>query len=1274
MAVILFFSMLHTGYGQINNSEYRVELNSTNMGVCGGTNDGSSTVTITSKTTQLHTFKIAFDLPEGITYKTGTAVINTQTGSGDYVLSEFDITDLNQPTFQIERPSNENWQLSDVVTFTFDKTGDCDAVQFSFNGGLFKDAHTIDYIENTTVKTANNSDLTANGYTLLSAYLAVNDITAIDAFVGDVNNRNVVINNSGNGSISQFDHVVEVSPGLQAGYELSFNGTVLTPSISGNFYSYTIDLNSAPFLGQVGDGDNLFENENITLSERLVLTNCTDNQSTQHSPRWGCSTGSYCQIGAPIPGFINFNQEWSNISFQTISDPRPRWDAPVTYTYRLENDASADNAYNVNFNIGYTWDNRLSSIGFNPMYGDDNDTNRQLSNFRFTGGSSFSPVLWENTTTGSSLGLGSYLVGQDFFTTDPDGPGGLQDLDGDGFFDDLLPGDFTEINVDLTMLQISPACNPYDAEYSKSASLNMDAWAVNSCGGSNKSVREELERHYVNRAALFNEDFPEEYDLDAEDGSVFNLSFVGNFIASNQSPTCNGIEMFSNDASTIYRAVLDIPAGVSLDPSADARYAQIGNQIIFTETQLEDFEYNSYWLRIPINFALNIDCSTYTGPENLSLNYITSYESSCYSKDLHCGSFNITTHCPNACSAPMTTSFDASRTTAGWTDETMSTKVVLDPTVHATKYYMPKDEMVVSTSAVMQNTTQDNLVFEMRYITESGESMQDIIGFTGGTITINDLSTGSPQTFPITNSPVLTTQSTNDNRFTLDLSSYQSLISPTYEYGEGLEADEISLELTFQFKEDFPDEAFLYQFHAFQGRFYSLDSSNNEIDCGAYNDRAHFFQNEINITADIDNQASGCDEKWLYVGLAQASSVDDKFPDEFRPPLLWNSTTIEIPTGMHFNDLVSSYGYPSLMPENEDPASFNNGLNYSVSGNIVTITPGPRFVHLDQGGNNYPSVSINLTATSATPTISSHDISVTYDEYAYADTPVRKTETDTKDFTYNQPVYFLSTANPTEIGNSELEGFTVDICKQNATEIINNWLRVDTGTNYMITNAYLVNGATETALNFSTENDVTYIEFGDIEGGSWICRQIRFEGTYTSSSPIDLNISHNYDCIAYPTSYSGISYYDEEVFTLSPVPAAIQLQILNQPSTTVDTCTDFDITLEARNAGEGDLISPIIDFDVPGDISALLINGLTIEYPRGSGNIETITPTISGNNVAINLLDHSFIAAKNGIPGSLNVASIDEQIAIISLTLNAQCNYVSNTGTAYTINGNSPYM
>ncbi|MRI00082.1 DUF11 domain-containing protein [Kriegella sp. EG-1] len=1268
VSICLLFA-LNTLSGQINNGSYEVTLTSTNMRPCGGANNGFSTLSITSKKATLNTFKIAFDLPDGVSYELGSLIINSQSGSSDFNISEFDVTNLNAPIFEIERPGNANWQVNDVIEFTFEKSAACEAVQYSYNGGLFKDIHTITYNDNGNSRSNTDNDRTVNSYSLLKAYLAVEDIALQQAYVGQTYNRDVIVTNSGNGSIQSFTHVVNVPVGLQTNYQLSFNGTALSPSISGNLYTYEINLNSAPFLGNVGDADNQFENESITFNERIVLENCDNDLIVTHSPRWGCVAGTYCQIGAPIPGSVNFQQEWGDISIITVNDPNPRWDAPVTYTYAIENDNSAENAYDVNINIGFTWSGSYSRPNYNPLNGDE-DTNRVLSNFQFTGGATITPQRWPSSIGGS--GLGSFLLPQDYFTTDPDGAGGLDDLDGDGYYDDLQPGASTEINFSMAMNPETPSCDPYSAEFVASESLKIDIWNLNTCGNYNRRDREEVNRHYVTRDALFNWEYPEDYDVDAEDGSVFNLNFIGNFVASSDAPHCGTTPMFTNDVSSRYIAVVDVPVGITLDSSADPRYSQVGNQIIFTETNLGDFEYNGYILRIPINFPLNIDCSTYSGPAELQLDYTTSYESSCYNTELHCGQFDITTHCSNACVGPSTTNFDAYRVTEGWTDENMSTNVILDPSIHATKIYMPKDEMVVTSGAIMQNGSQDNLLFEMRYVTDNGLSMDDIISFTNGTITIHDLSSGSPQTFPITNSPVVTTQGTNDNFFTLDLSSYQSLISGSYNYGEGSEEDEISVELHFRFKDDFPQTSNFYQFYSFQGRFYSLDSSSNELSCDTYNDRAYFFQDFVELNENFDDSTVGCEEMWVSVGLTQASGLDDKFPDEYRPTGIWQSTSIEIPTGTIFNGVVRSNGYPYLQPENEAPSSANNGLNFSVSGNIVTITPGPRFTQLDQGGNNYPSVGISVTPTSTTPSISTHSVSVTYQEYAYSDSPETITENATKDFKYSIPQYYLSSDTPTEIGNSQIEGFIVDLCKDNFDQIDNNWLRVDTGSGYTITNAYLVDGINETALNFATEGDLTFIEIGAMENGNWICRKVRFEGTYTQDTTQDIRVSHNYDCIAYPSSYTSASYYNEISLTLDPVDAAIQLLILQQPTSSVATCTDFDIQLEARNAGEADLISPMISFDIPGDVSSMQINDIIIEYPMGSGNTESVIPTITGNTVTINLLDHSGIATNNGLLGSLNATTLARQIAIVNINLSPQCNYLSNTGTAYTMVGNNP--
>ena len=164
----------------------------------------------------------------------------------------------------------------------------CDAVQFSYNGGLFKDVHTISYLNDNIAGTNTDADLTVNSYSLLKAYLAVENIPLLNASIGQTYNRNIIITNSGNGSIQSFIHEVNVFSSLQANYQLSFNSTPLTPvSIIGDIYTYEINLNNVPFLGQIGDGDNEFENETITLSERIVLSDCNYDMVVSHSPRWG---------------------------------------------------------------------------------------------------------------------------------------------------------------------------------------------------------------------------------------------------------------------------------------------------------------------------------------------------------------------------------------------------------------------------------------------------------------------------------------------------------------------------------------------------------------------------------------------------------------------------------------------------------------------------------------------------------------------------------------------------------------------------------------------------------------------------------------------------------------------------------------------------------------------------------------------------------------------------------------------------------------------------
>ena len=123
IVIIFMLITFSTVCGQINNSNYKVDLSSTSMGPCQGNNNGFSTVGILAKKITLNSFKISFNFPVGVDYKVGSLIINSQNGSGDLVATEYDISNLNTPMFQIERPSNSNWQIADFIEFTFEKNG-----------------------------------------------------------------------------------------------------------------------------------------------------------------------------------------------------------------------------------------------------------------------------------------------------------------------------------------------------------------------------------------------------------------------------------------------------------------------------------------------------------------------------------------------------------------------------------------------------------------------------------------------------------------------------------------------------------------------------------------------------------------------------------------------------------------------------------------------------------------------------------------------------------------------------------------------------------------------------------------------------------------------------------------------------------------------------------------------------------------------------------------------------------------------------------------------
>jgi len=1276
LCVVLLTALSTTANAQINNNRFRVNLNSLDMGPCGGVNDAYSRIGVLAKNNTVNNFEIAFDLPDGVDFIPGTEIITFQEGSSDFTLTVVDMTDLNAPVFRLERPANANWQVADLVRFRFDKTASCQAVAFSYGGGLFKDAHTITYEDNNGSQSVSDNDPTINSYNFFRAYLAVGNYNSISASIGQSLTRTLEISNAGNGTIQDFDHRVFVENDIGA-YTFSFvdlaaTRHALTPIATnvtpgGTEYIYQVDLGQAPFLGNIGDGDLEFENESALFEESFDAIGCNES-NIDHQPTWGCSPTETCQSLEPVSADIVFNEQSPEINVARVPSSHDDLCGTTTHSVIISNDASSAIAYGVRINFGFAWSSSvLTTDTQNGMFGNDNPTydTKSISNFRFGSNPSFA-VPQRLTTQWAGYGAGSYFIGDNFFPTtgpDPDGPGGLEDLDGDGFYDDLAPGATTQLSMDSDINPRTNACGASSVDYISPKYLTTDVYAQDQCGVLTPTDRARSQYTYLRRQAV-NTDSP----TDIYNGQSFALNVTGSIYgASDEVPYCNGNRFFSNDPGSSYTITLTVPDGISLAGTPAGFTQPDANTIIYTTTDMP----SSNTLTMNADFPVTFDCGVYSGPKNIPISYTTRYTCDCFDEIIHCGTFNsVRSQCGGPCDGPTITAFDANRETAGWTDETMTTPVVLDASNHNVNMYMAKDEMVINATGVLVNANPDNLHFDLTYNTPAGVAAggEDIIRFVSGSMIINDLSSGS--TLPIAlAAPVLNTNGTTTHRLTFDLSSYTTNVSPTYTYGEPLiplgapQADEVDLELHFVFEEDFTTRV-QYELQDFTGDFYNYDALSNRVSCNILGDRAYYFKHYNNPYDRTSTNATGCNPVNMELLWHLQSLPGNPFPNEYRPPVIWQSSVVEIPAGAQFTGTVSSVQYPG------NPTNSNGGFITSLVGNTLTITPGPNFLNADQNGTQYPRLYVGLIGSSASAPSTTFNWTTNYEEFGYSSAPVARSRTDSHPFNFTSPDYSLTTTSPITSGDQASASYEVDLCMDFTQDVDFNWLQINNGTDFTVVGAYEIIGATRNPLTFSESGGQTWVETGQYLTGA-SCKKIGFDIAFTRCNNFDFVVENAWDCDSYPSDFTIGNYSNPLTLRLEPKEAALQIAILDEPSGTIDICSNFNIDLELRNAGNGDLIDPVITFDIPGDATSMDLNNLFVSYPSNTA-AQPVTFTTVVNTVTLNLMDHPAIAANSGLQGSLNASAIEEQIAIVQLDLQVQCNFVSSSAITYEARGNNP--
>ena len=296
----------------------------------------------------------------------------------------------------------------------------------------------------------------------LSGSLRINET---QDFTFTIGNAPVNSNAYSNNVLAYIEHSDNIS--------ITYEGTGnFSQGISvGGIITDTLELNAGE-ISAIGDNDSRFEeNENISITVKAKLLNCPSGAGetiTYQSAYGGCITGTNaCETGNTSTSGIALASGAPDLYTRVVKRAWPGLTTTDTAEFLLRNDGTgAGDIYNLTLDLGF------SNGGATYIPADYNIYT--WSNFNVDG-----------TSFANQGTEGSFADFQ--LTTDPDGAGvGLEDLDGDGFFDDLPVGNSLVLEAELAYNYLldsnnDTACDRMNAGYS------MVRWAYeykDQCGNS----------------------------------------------------------------------------------------------------------------------------------------------------------------------------------------------------------------------------------------------------------------------------------------------------------------------------------------------------------------------------------------------------------------------------------------------------------------------------------------------------------------------------------------------------------------------------------------------------------------------------------------------------------------------------------------------------------------------------------------------------------------------------------------------------------------------
>ena len=1260
--------------------------------------DGTMSFEFTNAGSAIQNTTIEVQLDTGIFYVPGSFRFSAQ---GNITILEDNITDLNRPVFSVSTiPSGRQIKMS------IDRTADCEAMALRIAGSTSIDSVRI-YGAGLEVTYTNGISNGTINYEILYGLLSITNVTTAPELInfGSTSTRSMRITNGAFGTIDEF-YIADVHSAGDldlSNFRINASGSnySIPPgnvTISGDsvIVAFTptdmiaIDGSAAT----VGDGDGLFEaDESFILSYDVTPNICglSNSISSELIGWFGCSYSERCQV-AETAATISLTNATPILEFSNATTPSLDFCDTVIYSFTITNNTpetsppGAAYAKDVTAILGLRMNHTpVVTLANNEMWGTERRNARHFINHELNG----IPITLP--TTPGLFNTTIPHIPPNFYTSDPDGPGGLTDVDGDGYFDDLPKDASLHISYGVFLEPLDDACGTGRFDYLTWEHISADISWFNDCDLLMSPQRQQF--NYTNHIRDYLNSTFTNAPTDLVDGQLFEVGIRPHL---HSTIDCNG-ENGLNGSSMDWITQVVLPPGVSMAPGYDMSIYNVTGNVVTTTAKY------SY---IFTNFPLQFSCADYDDAGQviipISTRYVCNDDSGiCYEEEVHCVDLELNSQCLEDCVGVSPLGFTSERISESWTDDTQASLVDLsDPSI-VTNYVYPFDTVDLYAQGVMSDTMADELFLRIRYTPENGGNIFD---YQDGTIEIVDIDGQynggqTNYTFPLTSPPSVNDLGGDNYEMVFDLSSYRSLINANYSYGQSsgghpnYDADTVKVSakvvITNTMQVTSP-----FQVDSLRSEFFLDDGFGDELSCGTWG--SELFYEYPTVRASNGTQiTTGCFGYQKRFFVTHASETGDNFPNEYRPAIHLDSAIIHFPVGWDVGDV--RWIDNVVM----DPSDYE----FRPDGTLIIRRPAD-FVDYDKITNAFRSFYVDLT-TDCRALDGDNNFLYTafYKEFAYLTDETshnsRIITGNSGGLNYTPPTFSIIPVDQSVTALTETVQWRVRVCNTTSDADVDfNWLTLENLSNLIAVDSVVdVTGGASTALNTAIlPSGKTYVELGGLDLGS--CIDLIIYSNSASCERDSLNLSHGWSCSAYPDLSDVIACGAENELFVLPQFAQISSTIsplsttptdpanpggANWGSAPIEMCEPFPMELTVVNSQPGNLFDINVNMAIPS-----LGAGLT--YIPGSATIQVegidapntsrpigpaaeaalIAASSSSSpiwSVLLTELDPTNFGSGSGLPGTSD-ASMNE--FILRWQMETTCDMTSGDFLNVTIDGNNP--